>query len=88
MPISTKAISFIPGLLYSYTTCDKVCKLLETDQWFSLDNPVSFTSKADSLEVTEIYEVLCSTQVSHKQNNFLFFKLILMCDNHDFNGCH
>ena len=36
------------------TLCDKVCQWLVASQWFSLDNPVSSTTKTHHHDITEI----------------------------------
>jgi hypothetical protein len=36
------------------TLCDKVCRRLETGQWFSRGTPVSSTNKTDRHDITEI----------------------------------
>jgi hypothetical protein len=36
------------------TLCDKVCKWLETGQWFSPGTPVSSTNKTDRHNITKI----------------------------------
>jgi hypothetical protein len=55
VPITTKVVSLNPihGVLDT-TLCDKVCELLVTGQWFSLDPLVSSTSKTDRHNIAEI----------------------------------
>jgi hypothetical protein len=36
------------------TLCDKICQLLATGQWFSLDTLVFYTNKTDHHDITEI----------------------------------
>ena len=44
------------------TLCDKVCQLLATGQWFSLDPPVSSTNKTDHHDIAEIlFKVVLNT---------------------------
>jgi hypothetical protein len=38
----------------STTICDKVCQLLATGRWFSLDPPASSTNITDCHDITEI----------------------------------
>jgi hypothetical protein len=97
VPITTKVVSLNPihGVLDT-TLCDKVCELLVTGQWFSLDPLVSSTSKTDRHNIAEIMLKVALNTIKPNKNlsislrdtfmiingMTMILKIISQCDTH------
>ena len=53
------------------TSCDSVCQLLETDQWFSPGTAVSSTNQIDRHDITEILLKVEFNTINHKPSKVI-----------------
>ena len=69
------------------TLCDKVCRWLEVDRWFSTGTPISSANKTDRHDITEILlkVALNTITLTQKYCNWngwkQYYLYILFCEN-------